>query len=58
MRVKTGHPYYTLHFNLRSVYVTGDTDEVIFLLPATVVISARQYDNEDRMSLTTLTIQR
>ena len=38
--------------------MTGDTDEVIFLLPATVVISARQYDNEDRMSLTTLTIQR
>ena len=44
--------------NFRSVYVTGDVSEVIFLLPATVVISATQYDNEDRVSLTTLTIQR
>lgn len=47
-----------LNLNFRSVYVTGDVKEVIFLLPTTVVISATQYDNEDRVSLTTLTIQR
>ena len=47
-----------LNPNFRSVYVTGDVEEVIFLLPATVVISATQYDNEDRVSLTTLSIQR
>ena len=42
----------------RSIYVTGDKDEVVYLLPATVVVSARQYNNEDRVSITTLTIQR
>ena len=47
-----------LNLDFRSVYVTGDAEEVIFLLPTTVVISATQYDNEERVSLTTLTIQR
>ena len=39
------------------VYVTGEVDEMVFLLPVTVVVQATQYDNMDRSIMTTLKIE-
>ena len=39
------------------MYVTGEVDEMMFLLPVTVVVQATQYDNMDRSTMTTLKIE-
>ena len=39
------------------MYVTGEVDEMVFLLPVTVVVQATQYDNKDRSTMTTLKIE-
>ena len=37
--------------------MTGEVDEMVFLLPVTVVVQATQYDNMDRSTMTTLKIE-
>ena len=42
----------------RQVYVTGDKEEMAALLPTSLVVQATQYDNRDRFTITTLTLDR
>ena len=37
--------------------MTGEVEEMVFLLPVMVVVQATQYDNMDRSTMTTLKIE-
>ena len=50
--------YLELNRNTGQVYVTGDKEEMAALLPTSLVVQATQYDNRDRFTITTLTLDR
>ena len=52
------YSYLELNRNTGQVYVTGNKEEMVALLPTSLVVRATQYDNKDRFTITTLSLAR
>ena len=52
------YSYLELNRNTGQIYVTGDKAEMAALLPTELVVAATQYDNRDRLTITTVRLDR